>query len=285
MDRYPTAGARTPAAATPAAAAATAAAAIVRVAAGSAVVMAMVVVVVTVPAAWGEVYVQNDQMYIGDDGSLHVVGEITNGLDMPLSRAGVDVTLFDGRMQPILTAEAGSLVNTIMPGMRGPFDLVLTGGVAGDAASYGLDLHYSISGPKSQVMEITESEMSRDGHNNVMITGMVANRGEITANTVAVVATLYDGDGRVAAVSRAHPEPDYLRAEGEAFFLVTVPDKIHTDGVDRYSVVAESEEYAAVPEFPAGSAVLLVATLSAYIGVARYAGGITTALIPAASPR
>ena len=46
-----------------------------------------------------------------------------------------------------------------------------------------------------------------------MITGTVANNGEIAANMVSVIATLYDKQGNVAAVSRVNPEPDYLRAE------------------------------------------------------------------------
>ena len=51
-----------------------------------------------------------------------------------------------------------------------------------------------------------------------MITGTIANKGEITANTVIVVATLYDKTGNVAGVSKTHVEPDYLRANDESFF-------------------------------------------------------------------
>ena len=82
-----------------------------------------------------------------------------------------------------------------------------------------------------------------------MITGTVANNGEITANTISVIATLYDKQGNVVAVSRANPEPDYLRAEDSAFFVLSVPDKIQTEEIDDYTLIAESEEYAAVPEF------------------------------------
>ena len=106
--------------------------------------------------------------------------------------------------------------------------LILTNGEAKNTKSYSLELDYEVSPPKSQVIDITESELSRDNYNNLMITGTVANKGEITANTVAVIATLYDEEGNVAAVSRVHPEPDYLRAEDNAFFLVSVPDKTQT---------------------------------------------------------
>lgn len=240
-----------------------------------------IILVGIIPLAFGEVFIQNDQQYVGDDNSLHIVGEIQNNLQVPLNQISIFVTLFDENMNVITTKETSSLVNTIMPGMKGPFDLILTNRDAKNIKSYSLDLDYEISSPKNQVIEITESELSRDNYNNLMITGTVANKGDITANTIAVIATLYDKEGNVAAVSRVHPEPDYLRAEDNAFFLVSIPDKIQTSMVDDFTLVAESEEYAAVPEFPIGTLVLLITTLSAYIGITRFSGRIITNLISA----
>ncbi len=233
------------------------------------------------PLAFGEVFIQNDQQYIGDDGALHIVGEIKNDLEAPLNPINVYVTLLDENNSIIEIKESSSLVNVIMPGMKGPFDLVLTNGEAKKIKSYSLKLDYKVSPPKNQVIDIIESELSRDNYNNLIITGTVTNKGDITANTVAVIATLYDKEGNVAAVSRVHPEPDYLRAEDNAFFVIAIPDKIQTNGINDYTLIAESEEYAAVPEFPLGALVLLVGALSAYIGITRYSGRIITNLISA----
>ena len=232
-----------------------------------------------VPIAFGEVIIQNDQQYIGDDDALHIVGEIENNLQVPLNQVNVNVTLLDENKHIITIKETSSLVNIIMPGMKAPFDLILTNNEAKKTKSYSLELDYNISAPKNQVIDITESELSRDNHNNLIITGTVLNRGDITANTVAVIATLYDKEGNVAAVSRIHPEPDYLRADDYAFFVVIIPDKIQTSWINDYTLIAESEEYAAVPEFPVGTLVLLVMTLSAYIGITRYSGKIIPNLI------
>ncbi len=234
-----------------------------------------------VPLAFGEAFIQNDQQYIGDDGALHIVGEIKNNLEAPLNQINVHVTLLDENNLIIKTKETSSLVNIIMPGMKGPFDLVLTNDEVKKTKSYSLKLDYKISPPKNQVIDITESELSRDNYNNLMITGTVTNKGDITANTVAVIATLYDKDGNVAAVSRVHPEPDYLRAESNTFFVIAIPDKIQTSEINEYTLIAESEEYAAVPEFPVGTLVLLVGALSVYIGITRYSGRIITNLISA----
>jgi hypothetical protein len=172
-----------------------------------------------------------------------------------------------------------------MPGMKGPFDFIFTDIKQGQIESYSLDIDYGISEPKGQVIGITSSELTRDNHNNLIISGTVENRGEITANTVAVVATLYDKDGNVAAVSRIHPQPDYLESDEDTFFVVSVVDKNQISEVSDYTLVAESEEYAAVPEFPVGSLVLLAGSVSTYIGITRYSGRIITNLISATNPK
>lgn len=236
--------------------------------------------------------IENDQYYIGDDESLHIVGEIVNDLDVPLSGAVVHVSIHDKDKNVILEKEANSLVNTIMPGMRGPFDLILAStnipkeiAQQKDNIQYSLDLDYDFATPKRQVIDITESQMSRDRHENLVITGTVANRGEITANMISVVATIYDNTGDVAAVTRVHTEPDYLRVDESTFFVVPIPDKEHTADAVAYDLIAESEEYAAVPEFPIGTIILLIGTFSAYVVITRLAKLPMTNLISAAGAK
>ncbi len=238
-----------------------------------------------IPAVFAEVTIQNDQYYVGDDGAFHVVGEIQNNLDSPLNQVNVFVTLNDKNNNVVVTKETRSLVNTIMPEMKGPFDFIFTDINPEQIKSYTLDLEYSISEPKGQVIGITSSELTRDNHNNLIISGTVENSGEITANTVAVIVTLYDRNGNVVAVSRVHPEPDYLGSDEDTFFVVSVLDKNQISQVTDYTIVAESEEYAAVPEFPIGSLVLLAGSVSAYIGITRFSGRIITNLIAATSPK
>ena len=245
----------------------------------------VIFVISLVPVAFAEVEIQKDKFYVGDDGAFHVVGEVQNNLDSPLNQVTVFVTLYDNNNSVLVTKETGTLVNTINPQMKGPFDFIFTDIDAQSVESYSLDLEYSISKPKGQVIDITSSELRRDNHNNLIISGTVENNGEITANTVAVIATLYDREGNVAAVSRIHPEPDYLGSEEDTFFVVSMPDKNQISEIADYTIVAESEEYAAVPEFPIGSLALLAGSVSAYIGISRYSGQIITNLISATNPK
>ncbi len=233
-----------------------------------------------ISSAWAEVSIQNDQHYIGSDGSLHIVGEIHNQLDMPLNQIDVHVTLYSEN-EIVDTVRTSSLVNTIMPGMKGPFDLVITGQKAQIIDDYTMEVSYKVSSPKNQVIDVTSSDISRDKFDNLIITGTVVNNGESTANAISIVATLYDKEGNVAAVSKSLARPDYLRSNDEVFFLVPVTDKQQTTSVVDYNIVAESEEYAAAPEFPLGTLLLLGGSVSAYVILTRYSARTVPNLISA----
>jgi hypothetical protein len=234
--------------------------------------------------AWAELSIENDQQYLVDDGSLHIVGEIRNDLNVPLNQIYIHATLYSNG-QIIHETSGRSLVNTIMPGMKGPFDIIILGEKTKLVDNYSLELDYKITDPKNQVIEITTSKINRDNLDNLFITGIVANQGEITANTVTVVATLYDRDGKVVAVSKTHTKPDYLRASDETFFLVSIPDKFQANNVVDYTLVAESEEYAPVPEFPLGTLLLLASSVSVYILFTRYSSRVITNLVSASNPK
>ena len=238
-----------------------------------------------IPFAFADVTLQNDKSYVGDDGAFHVVGEIQNNLKSPLNQVKILVNLYDSNGNTIANKETRTLVNTIMPTMRGPFDAIFTNIKSDSVRSYSLEFEYSIGEPKGQVIDIASSELKKDSHNNLIISGIVENNGEITANTVAVVTTLYDKDGNVVSVSRTHPEPDYLGSDDDVFFIVSVVDKNQIPEVVDYSVVAESEEYAAAPEFPIGSMILLAISVSTYLVITRYSSKIITNLISAANPK
>ena len=244
-----------------------------------------IILSIAIPYASADVMIINDRKYVGDDESVHIVGEVQNNLDVPLRQIQVFVTLYDVNKNVISTKETSSLVNTIMPKMKSPFDLVLTDKNSKQVDSYKLDVNFEISAPKNQVIDITSSNMKKDSLDNIMITGIVVNKGEITANTISIIATLYDRDGNVAAVSKTHTEPDYLRANDEAHFVLPILDKKQTEDIYDYSLLAESEEYAAVPEFPIGSAILLAASVSAYVGITRFPNKFIANLVSATNPK
>ena len=243
----------------------------------------LILLTFAVPTAFADVYIDNDHKYIGDDDTIHIVGEIINESDKPINQVNV-VAIFYSDGSSVYQASTENLTNIIMPGMKGAFDLMMTEDI-GHVDYYLLDIDFKITQPKDQVIEIVSSEFTHGPLNNIVIQGIVANNGDITANMVKVIATLYDRDGNVVAVSEARTEPDYLRANDESFFVIPILEKTQIDKIVDYSLIAESEEYTAVPEFPLGSGILLVASLSAYIALTKNPSVITRGLGHLSNPR
>ena len=235
----------------------------------------LILLIFAIPDVWAQVNIENDQYYVGNDDTIHIVGEILNDSDKPLNQVNILATLYSGN-SIIHQTNSETLTNVIMPGMKGVFDIIVAENIDG-IDRYVLDLDYKIANPKSQVIEITSSELRYAQFDNIIIKGTVANNGDITANMVKVIGTLYDRDGNVVAVSQIIMEPDYIRANDESFFLITVPGGTQMDIVG-YSLIAESEEYTTVPEFPLGSGVLLIASLSAYIVLTKNPSAVTRSI-------
>ena len=243
----------------------------------------LILLAFVVPSAFAEVYVDNDHKYLGDDNTIHIVGEIINESDKPINQVNV-IAIFYSDDNSVYQTNTENLTSIIMPGMKGAFDLMVTEDI-GHVDYYILDIDFKVTHPKDQVIEITSSEFTYGPVDNIAIQGTVTNNGEITANMVKVVATLYDRDGNVVAVSQTNTEPDYLRVSDESFFVIPILDKTQVNDIVDYSLVAESEEYTAVPEFPLGSGLLLVASLSAYIAITKNPSVVTKSLGHLSNPR
>ena len=243
----------------------------------------LILLVFTIPGAFADVYIDNEHKYIENDGTLHIVGEIINESNKPINQVEVNAVFYhDGNA--VYHTSTENLTSIIMPEMKGAFDLIVIEDI-GDIDHYTLDVSFKIAQPKEQVIEITSSEFTQGPVDNISIQGTVANNGEITANMVKVIATLYDRDGNVVAISQTNTKPDYLRANDESFFVIPIMDKTQADVIVDYSLLAESEEYTAVPEFPLGSGVLLVASLSAYIALTKNPSVITKGLGYLSNPK
>jgi len=227
--------------------------------------------------AFGEIIVQNDQTYIGNDGLLHIVGEIQNNSKSPLNKIKILAVLTDESGNEIDRFDGKIMSNILMPGMKGGFDIITNEKNLDVNLAYDLGFEYKLAAPKSQVIEIISSEMKRDQWNNLVISGTMENNGDITANMINVVATLYDRDGKVLTVSKVQTQPDFLRAGEETHFLVPIYEKNQSLNVADYIIIAESDEYAAVPEFPLGSGALLIISVSSYVIFSRNPERITNA--------
>ena len=228
--------------------------------------------------AFGEIIVENDQTYIGNDGMMHIVGEIKNDSKSPVNKIKITAILTDENGIVIDEINGKIMSNILMPGMKGSFDIITNERNIRESFDYDLGFEYKLAAPKNQVIEVVSSEMKRDQLNNLIISGTIENNGEITANMINIVATLYDRDGKVLTVSKIQPHPDFLRAGEESHFVIPIYEKNQSIDVVDYSIIAESDEYAAVPEFPLGTGALLIVSVSSYVIFSRNPEKITNAL-------
>ena len=217
------------------------------------------------PIAYGEVSIQNDQKYVDSDGLLHIVGEIENNTSTPLNQIKISAILLDNNGNEVKSVVGETVSNTIMPEMKGAFDILIKNVSSESIDDYELNLDYRMAEPKNQVIEISSTTLTKDTSNNTVITGMLENKGDITANMIRVVATLYDRDGNVVTVSESYTKPDFLRAGDNSNFIIPIHEKSQSIHAVDYSISAESDEYVVVPEFPLGTGLLLIVSVSSYI--------------------
>ena len=230
------------------------------------------------PNAWAQVSIINDQQYIGEDGVFHIVGEIQNDASVPLNQIVVTATFYSEDAQTLGTMSAYSILETILPQKKGPFDLIFFGKDIPLIDHYSLDIKFKPTDYKAESLEIVSVHDRRDMVDNFIISGKVANHDYRTANTVMVIATLYDDDGKVVAAARAYTEPQYLRGGEEAPFLVSVTDKSQSRKARDYSLTVESEEYTVIPEFPLDSGVMLAFSVFSYLLFTKKSAVITASL-------
>jgi hypothetical protein len=233
-------------------------------------IIAMVPFFLFIQPAFADVFIQNDQKYVSADGSLHIVGEIENSSNVPLNQIKIIAKLLDDDGFQIGQVSGNPINNVIMPGMNGAFDIIITGHDLRSASNYNLEFNYRVAEPKNQVIQIISSDLKKDNQGNLAISGTLENQGEITANMINVVATLYDRDGNVVTLSSVQLQPDFLRAGDSNFFIIPIHEKTQSIHAVDYSLTAESDEYAAVPEFPLGTGALLIGSVSSYIILSRY---------------
>jgi hypothetical protein len=221
------------------------------------------------PSAWAQVSVINDQKYIGDESVFHIVGEVENTSFVPLNQITIAATFYSSDGKILDTKNTDSILETIMPGKKSPFDLIINERWMSEIDHYSLDIKYTPTDHKTESLEVLSSHARLDMIDNFVISGTIVNHDEKTANNIVVVATLYDRDGKVVATSKTYTKPDYLKSGAEAPFLLSVSDKSQTRKISDYSLTVESEEYTAVPEFPIGSAIVLASSVVAYLILTR----------------
>jgi len=211
--------------------------------------------------AAAQVTIVNHNHYMDAGGYYHVIGEVQNTGDVPVTDVHVSITVYDVHDVVLESSDEQILLLVLLVGRKSPFMYTVSQDNSAKVSYYYVSISsFQPSSEKPLGLQILS-------HNYVIVgfpvfrvmtvTGQVQNIGVLPADAVYVVATFYDGlggTGNVIGVSLSPSAPVILPHNEIGTFSipqdVTGREQLFVSG--SYVLTAESLEYAdIVPEFPA----------------------------------
>jgi hypothetical protein len=214
--------------------------------------------------AAGVVILDNHSSYIALSGALHVVGEVNNTGATSVKDIVIKVTYYDTHNRAIASSSSSALQSILLPGMRAPFDVSLTGSsVVQQVDRYELEVSYSET---DIVLNRTLLVQSYSFLSNITksfhVVAEVKNNSTKISNATNAITTCYDSNGTVVAAKQSTLEN--LNPGQTEYFDMTI-DQPQSTKVARYEVSAISNESIIIPEFPSIIGVLIIGCLLAFI--------------------
>lgn len=215
------------------------------------VVCFMAVSVQPVQAASEVVVISHSSFYSTSD-ILYIVGEVENTGDVATEFTKVTATFYDAEDQVLDTKVGYATLDILLPGRKSPFYVMMfedDGSL--DVDDYSLTVSWDDYEEGKEIgLEIISSDDQMDAVDWLHVTGEIKNIGTETATEVIVCATFYDSEGTVIGRDTEDVDPTTLSPEGIGTFDITLIYPELIEQVASYSLTAESENYALVPEFP-----------------------------------
>jgi ribosomal protein L40E len=212
------------------------------------VVFVTVALLTCVPsfAATRSAKIQNDSSYVDSDGGYHVLGEVLNTGSTALGFVKLTVTLKDANGQVVHAMLAIMMSFCLPAGQKAPFEV----GEADEAksarvSSYTLALEAleestTVCEGVLAIQGVSSSKTDPGGYFEVV--GEIKNNGAQTSNGTVIVATFYDGAGKVIDIEYPGIMLNRDISPGEASkFTVRVLDASISNRIEKYSIFAESQ--------------------------------------------
>jgi len=212
--------------------------------------------------ASGVVILDNHSSYIALSGALHVVGEVNNTGVSNANNVVISVTYYDVDDRVIASGSSSVLQEILLPGMKAPFNAVLTGSpVVQQVDRYELEVSFSET---DKVLNRTLVVQSYSFLSNITgsfhVVAEVKNNGTAISNATNAVTTCYDSSGTVVAAKQS--QLMNLNPGQTAYFDMTI-DQPQSTKITSYEVSAISNEAIIIPEFSSALMILLVGCLLA----------------------
>jgi hypothetical protein len=190
------------------------------------------------------------------------VGEVNNTGETNVNNIVISVTYYDVDDRAIASGSSSVLQDILLPGMKAPFDAVLTGShVVQQVDRYELEVSFSET---DKVLNRTLVVQSYSFLSNITgsfhVVAEVKNNGTAISNATNAVATCYDSSGTVVAAKQS--QLMNLNPGQIAYFDMTI-DQPQSTKISSYEVSAISSEAIIIPEFSSTLMILLIGFLLA----------------------
>lgn len=209
--------------------------------------------------ASGVVILDNHSSYIALSGALHVVGEVNNTGETNVKDIVISVTYFDIDDRAIASGSSSVLQKILLPGMKAPFDAVLTGSsVVQQVDRYELEVTFSETDIVLNRTLIIVQSYSILLNESYHVVCQVKNNGTMVSTATNAIVTYYDSSGKVVAAKQSAQSNLNPRQTG-TFLIIT--DGPQSKKIASYVASIISNEAIIIPEFSYTLMVLLVGCL------------------------
>jgi hypothetical protein len=212
--------------------------------------------------------------YFDAAGIYHIVGEIENTSDRVAQFVEITATLYDSNQNVVGRPFGYAFIDVMRSGERSAFNLVFfDSNQASKISSYSLNVSATPANDKPRNLEVIPGDSYIDAAGFYHHVGEVVNNGPETATFVEVSGAFYDSGGRAVDAAFGYTSPEDIPAGGRAAYelLVIGPN---VGQISSASINADSQEYAAVPEFPVGVLVAVAGVMGAVAIITRLRGNL-----------
>lgn len=194
----------------------------------------------------------NQSSFVDESKILHVLGEIKNESDIPVKDVLIKASFYDKAGKLLDEFEREPALQVINAGESSPFEILyIDQKTVGSVANFTLSAVGNATEAQEKQLKILSANSRLDLFGTYFVNALARNDGQENATNAILVATLYDKDGRVIAVGKAQAEASPGSSDippgAEAPFSVAVTEKLQTYKTAKYSLVAESDQYASDP--------------------------------------
>lgn len=203
--------------------------------------------------AAGTVKILSSTGYLDSSGYYQIVGEVQNTGSQTVNFVQVTAKYYDTYNILIDSRFDLTLLYAIPAGRKAPFQLALLDvQESAQVTDYSLTLTYQETADLPLELEILQSLNYTDPSGNLHIIGDLKNLGNETLINAKVVATYYGASSHVvaAALMGFDPESTGDFNPGQTMQFEIILDESRVQYVQTYVLVAESNQYVMVPEFP-----------------------------------